>query len=131
MEPPGVLRLTGYEYRGGVCSCSPKVASWGPNRLDIFVTGTDSALYHKWFDGAAWGPSLTDYEYMGGVIQGEPKVVSWGPSRLDVFVTGTDSALYHKRFDGAGWAPSLTGYEYMDGIVIEAGRIQTQAATAS
>jgi serine protease AprX len=32
------------------------------------VIGTDSALYHKWWNGAAWGPSLTGYEPMGGVI---------------------------------------------------------------
>jgi hypothetical protein len=32
------------------------------------VTGTDSALYHKWWNGSAWGPSLTGYENMGGVI---------------------------------------------------------------
>ena len=34
----------------------------------MFVTGTDSALYHKWWNGSAWGPSLTGYEFMGGVI---------------------------------------------------------------
>ena len=105
---------------GGICSTSPKVVSWASGRLDVFVTGTDSALYHKWFDGA-WRPSLTDYEFMGGIIQGEPKVVSWASGRLDIFVTGTDSALYHKWFDGA-WRPSLTDYEYMGGILIEAGR---------
>ncbi|MFH1344670.1 MAG: hypothetical protein ABIL01_26255 [Pseudomonadota bacterium] len=32
------------------------------------MTGTDSALYHKWWNGSAWGPSLTGYENMGGVI---------------------------------------------------------------
>ena len=30
--------------------------------------GTDSALYHKWWNGSAWGPSLTGYENMGGVM---------------------------------------------------------------
>jgi hypothetical protein len=34
----------------------------------IFVTGTDSALYHKWWDGSTWGPSLTGYDAMGGTI---------------------------------------------------------------
>ena len=53
---------------GGVCTDEPGSSSWGPNRLDVFVTGTDSALYHKWWDGSAWGPSVTGYEYMGGVI---------------------------------------------------------------
>jgi hypothetical protein len=33
------------------------------------VTGTDSALYHKWWNGSAWGPSLAGpFERMGGVI---------------------------------------------------------------
>lgn len=53
---------------GGVCTSQPRVVAWGPNRLDIFVTGTDSALYHKSFNGAAWSPSLTGYEYLGGNI---------------------------------------------------------------
>lgn len=47
---------------------SGPVVAWGPNRLDTFVIGTDSALYHKWWNGSSWGPSVTDYEYMGGVI---------------------------------------------------------------
>jgi hypothetical protein len=44
------------------------VVSWGPNRLDVFVEGTDSALYHKWWDGQAWGPSVTGYERQGGIV---------------------------------------------------------------
>jgi hypothetical protein len=32
------------------------------------VRGTDHALYHKWWDGASWGPSVTGYEYQGGLI---------------------------------------------------------------
>jgi ABC-type taurine transport system substrate-binding protein len=95
---------------------SGPVVAWGPNRLDVFVIGTDSALYHKWWDGAAWGPSVTDYEYMGGVCASPPEVVAWGPNRLDVFVIGTDLALYHKWWDGAAWGPSVTGWEYMGGV---------------
>ena len=46
------------------------MTAWGANRLDVFVTGTDSALYHKWWNGSAWGPSLTGYESLGGIISG-------------------------------------------------------------
>jgi hypothetical protein len=60
--------LTSYEAMGGICVSQPEVVAWGPNRLDVFVLGTDSALYHKWWDGTAWGPSLTGYERMGGSI---------------------------------------------------------------
>ena len=52
----------------------PEVAAWGHNRLDAFVIGTDRALYHKWWNGSAWGPSLTGYERMGGVCLGQPEV---------------------------------------------------------
>jgi hypothetical protein len=93
------------------------VTAWGSNRLDVFVRGTDRALYHKWWNGSSWGPSLTGYEYMDGVIEGSPEVVSWGPNRLDVFVVGTDRALYHKWWNGSSWGPSLTGYEYMGGVI--------------
>lgn len=97
-------------------SSSP-IVSWGPNRLDTFVLGTDRAVYHKWWNGSAWGPSVTGYENMGGVCTSTPQAVSWGPNRLDLFVTGTDSALYHKWYAGA-WGPSLTGYEYMGGLCV-------------
>jgi len=39
------------------------VVSWGPDRLDVFAVGMDSALYHKAFDG-----SWHDYESLGGVV---------------------------------------------------------------
>jgi hypothetical protein len=93
------------------------VVSWGSDRLDVFVLGTDSALYHKWYDGSGWGPSVTDWEYMGGVCTEEPRVSSWGSDRLDVFVIGTDSGLYHKWWDGSAWGPSVTGYEGLGGVV--------------
>ena len=102
---------------GGARSSSSPVVSWGANRIDAFVLGSDRALYHKWWNGAAWGPSLTGYENMGGVCTSRPRVTAWGPNRLDVFVTGTDSALYHKWWNGSAWGPSLTGYENMGGVI--------------
>ncbi|SFE04276.1 M28 family peptidase [Nitrosomonas sp. Nm166] len=98
-------------------SSSPVVA-WGANRLDVFVLGSDRALYHKWWNGSAWGPSVTGYEAMGSVCTSSPQVVAWGPNRLDVFVIGTDSALYHKWWNGSAWGPSVTGYEAMGGVCL-------------
>jgi len=103
---------------GGARASSSPVVSWGANRIDAFVLGSDRALYHKWWNGAAWGPSLTGYENMGGVCTSVPQAVAWGPNRLDVFVTGTDSALYHKWWNGSAWGPSLTGYERMGGVCL-------------
>ncbi len=42
------------------------VVSWGSNRLDVFGLGLDSAMYHKWWDGSNWGPSVTDWQLLGG-----------------------------------------------------------------
>ena len=95
-----------YDSLGGSCTNNPAVVSWGHDRLDVFVVGSgDHALYHKWWDGGAWGPSSTGFEYMGGVIVGDPVAVSWDHDRLDVFVVGTDGALYHKAWDGVQWQP--------------------------
>jgi 3D (Asp-Asp-Asp) domain-containing protein len=66
--------------------------SWGSNRIDIFVKGTDNALWHKWWDGSRWG----GWESLGGVLTSAPGAVSWGSNRIDVFARGTDNALWHK-----------------------------------
>jgi hypothetical protein len=92
------------------------VASWGANRLDIFVVGTDNALYHKAWDGS-WYPSETTWENLGGQCASAPAVASWGANRLDIFVVGTDNALYHKAWDGS-WYPSETTWENLGGQMI-------------
>ena len=102
----------------GIRPSSNSVVAWGSNRLDAFVLGTNSSLYHKWWNGSSWGPSVTGYEYMGGKIISDPEVVSWGSDRLDAFVLGTNSSLYHKWWNGSSWGPSVTGYEYMGGKII-------------
>ena len=114
----GPRSAIGPDAAGAPRQSSSPVVAWGANRLDVFVLGTDRALYHKWWNGSAWGPSLTGYEAMGGVCTSVPQVVAWGPNRLDVFLTGTDSALYHKWWNGSAWGPSLTGYEAMGGVCV-------------
>ncbi|MDP1582507.1 MAG: M20/M25/M40 family metallo-hydrolase, partial [Bradyrhizobium sp.] len=54
-----VARQLGIQTAGGARSSSSPVVSWGANRIDAFVLGSDRALYHKWWNGSAWGPSLT------------------------------------------------------------------------
>jgi serine protease AprX len=115
----GIIRAkAAFDQVGSRPQTSGPVVTWGANRLDAFVVGTDSALYHKYWNGSAWGPSLTTYEFMGGTLASDPEVVAWGPTRLDAFVLGTDSALYHKYWNGSAWGPSLTGYEFMGGTLV-------------
>lgn len=86
-----------WESLGGVLTSAPDVASWGPNRLDVFARGTDNALYHRWWDGSAW----RGWESLGGVLTSDPSAVSWGNGRVDVFARGTDNALYHRFYQGS------------------------------
>jgi hypothetical protein len=83
---------------GGNIAAAPAVTSWGENRIDVFVQGTDGAVYHKAWDGSQWIPSETDWENLGGGITDSPSAVSWGADRLDVFARGTDGAVYHKFY---------------------------------
>jgi len=101
------------------------VVSWSADRLDAFVLGIDHAVFHKWWDGSAWGPSVTGYENVGGIGLDAPEVASWGPDRLDVFVRGANRAIFHKWWDGSAWAPSQTGYENLGGIGMSPPRVAT------
>ncbi len=78
-----------WESLGGVITTAPAVASWQPNRLDVFAGGTDNSLFHIWWDGQRW----SSWESLGGGLTSSPAAVSWGPNRIDVFVRGTDNAL--------------------------------------
>ena len=91
----------------------PSDVAWGPNRLDVFVRGTDGAMYHKWWDGTSWGPSASAFENLGGDIIGCPRPVSWASNRLDIFAQGTDDAMYHKWWNGSAWG----GWESLSGIL--------------
>jgi hypothetical protein len=75
----------------------PAAASWAEDRLDVFVKGTDNAVWHLWWDGAWNG-----WESLGGTINHTPAAVSWGRDRIDVFGCGTDNHTWHR------WYRSLT-----------------------
>jgi hypothetical protein len=98
-----------WENLGGVLTSGIGASSWGPNRIDCFVKGTDNAMWHKWWDGTAW----RGFESLGGVIDGTPAAVSWGPNRIDCFARGMDNAMWHRWWDGAAWR----GWENLGGVI--------------
>jgi hypothetical protein len=101
---------SGWESLGGIAIAGPATATWGPGRLDVFVPGTDGALWHKWFDGGWSG-----WESLGGLTTHAPAAAAWAPGRLDVFVVGLDGALWHKWFGG-----SWSDWESLGGQLNEA-----------
>ena len=98
----------GYEGLGGVITSKPSATSWANNRIDVVARGTDSACFHRWWDGANW----QGWESLGGGLQGAPAICSWAAGRLDIFVVGYDHRLYHKWYQG-GWS----GWENLGGML--------------
>jgi hypothetical protein len=80
--------------------------------------GTDSALWHKWFQNGWSG-----WESLGGVLTSGPGAASWASGRIDVFVVGTDSALWHKWFQG-GWS----GWESLGGVLTSSPTVSSWAS---
>lgn len=105
---PVVHGWKGWESLGGVITSKPSAVSWGPDRIDVVARGTDSAVWHRWWDGTAW----RGWESLGGIIQGAPAICSWANGRLDIFAIGTNHHLFHKWFQG-GWS----GWEDLGGVL--------------
>ena len=81
----------------------------GPRKIDIFIRGTDNALWHKWWVNGHW----IEWENLGGVLTNAPAACSWGPNRIDTFVRGTDNAMWHKWWYGHNWSQ----WENLGGIL--------------
>lgn len=110
-----------YISLGGVCLYGSALASWGVNRLDAFVTGTNGALFHKFWDGDAW----SGYTSLDGVCIAAPAAVSRAANRIDVVVVGIDSQLYHRAWNGAGFTP----YAPLGGVILHSPAIAAAGPT--
>lgn len=90
----------GYRSLGGSIMFGPAATSWAGSRLDVFVVGTDQALYHAaGTDGGAW----SGWEGLGGRLTAQPAVISLAPGTLDVFGRGTDGQVWTIGWTGARW----------------------------
>jgi hypothetical protein len=70
------------------------------NRFDVFVNGTDNAMWHGWSDETGWH----GWESLGGILSSAPAVASQHENQLEVFVLGNDGGLYWRRWSGTGWS---------------------------
>ncbi len=93
---------------GGSATSSPAATtpSFPNGVIDVFVRGTDGAVWYKTAtnNGTTW----SGWHSLGGQIASGtgPVACSWGAGRLDVFVEGTNGALWHKwsTNSGAAWS---------------------------
>ncbi|KIX98981.1 uncharacterized protein Z520_05442 [Fonsecaea multimorphosa CBS 102226] len=102
----------------GILTSPPTAASWGADRMDVFVINTgDSLSQLVWTSDDGWSDWV--FGVSGPVYFNSyaPTVVSWAENRYDIFlVGGPDQALYHRYWDGSNWEPSTTDYENLGGF---------------
>jgi hypothetical protein len=95
---------------GGLALETPYAVSWGPNRIDVFVRGSDHNVWIDSTDDA--GTNWTGWNFLGRgpsttVDAYAVSAVSWGPNRLDLF-TEESAQLYYKAWNGTNWSPGQT-----------------------
>jgi hypothetical protein len=93
---------------GGTISSDADIASWSENRLDVFASGVESALWHKY-----WSGGWSAWELLGGSLGSGPGAVSWGPNRVDVVAQATDHSMQHWYWNGSWKHDSLGGSNFV------------------
>ena len=82
---------------------SPAVCAQNANSLDVFVVGTDNALWHKHYQSTSgWG----NWESLGGYLTSDPAAVSRSAGKITVFVRGSSGSLWSMSTTdgGATWS---------------------------
>jgi hypothetical protein len=103
----GIQSIYGARFRwaslGGVVF-DPAAGNNLDGRLEVFVRGSDNALWHIWQTKPNNGWS--GWSSLGGVIRGGPVGSRNADGRLEVFVKGTDDALWHtwQSAPNNGWS---------------------------
>lgn len=86
---------------GGGWLGQPVVGLNADGRMELFVRGTDNALWHKW-QTAPNGP-FAEWHSLGGTFSGDPAVGYNADGRMEVIVRGTDASFWHK------WQTTVNG----------------------
>ncbi len=68
--------------------------------LDLFVTGSNRALYHLTWGSSGWS---TSWEKLDGYLTSSPAVTSRSSTTMDVFVCGSSGIIYERSYN-SGWA---------------------------
>ena len=92
---------------------SPAVAMNNDGRLQVFMIGTDNALYYKTQTAAGSSTWSSAWTSLGGTIRAntDPVVIANSDGRLQVFVVGTNNQLYYRSqtaADSSSWTSSWT-----------------------
>jgi hypothetical protein len=93
--------MSGWTSLGGQLAknTGPSVCSWGPGRLDVFVQGTNGAMYQIVWNGSTW----SNWNNLGGKLTSAPGATSTG-NQVGVFAAGTGGTIYYKHWTGSAWS---------------------------
>jgi hypothetical protein len=84
----------------GDATSAPAINSHVNGVLNVFVRGTDGAVWQKSWDGSQY----TGWVSLGGQIIGAPVAITAVPGTVDLFARGVDRATYQKHYAaGSGW----------------------------
>lgn len=89
---------------GGIFYGDPAAVTCGSGCLDVFVRGTDDALWTRSYRNGAW----QDWRSLGGKLASDPSVISIAPGRVDAVARGADNNLVVRRLDAGVWQPWRT-----------------------
>jgi hypothetical protein len=80
----------------GPLSGSPVIAPSQDGRLEVFVVGSDGALWHIWQPGPpdVWSSWFSHGAASGGAITGSPALLMDAFGKLELLVVGADGALW-------------------------------------
>lgn len=95
----GAQHVYGRRFRwaslGGTITTGIAVGNNADGRFEVFVRGTDGALYHRWQTRPSNGWNA-GWSSLGGQVIGTPAVGRNADGRLEVFAKGLDGALWHR-----------------------------------
>ncbi len=86
---------------GGSMAGKPTVVSAAPGTHDVFVVGTDSALWHVAFTGTSWKGPIP----LGGQLYPGVSAAASGQGRIDIVGRGLDGRLWYLTGSSAGFGP--------------------------
>jgi hypothetical protein len=102
----------GWNSLGGNFTSAPALNSQSDGVVNVFVRGTDGAVWQRSWNGSAW----SDWVSLGGYTIGAPSVVSRGPNQLDLYARGGDSSIFQRHWDSVnGW----TGWAQVDATPLD------------
>jgi hypothetical protein len=87
----------------------PAVASAQPGQTDVFVRGSDDALWTRHRNGTTWG----GWTSLGGILTAAPAAASPQQGVIDLFVRGRDNALWTNHSVNGSWS----GWASLGGIL--------------